>query len=124
MLNVDLDQIEGIAVLEPDGVLTEKDFQSASSLIDPYIERAGKLNGIIIHVQSFPGWDSFSALLTHLKFIRDHHEKVSFVALATDSPIGRFAENVASHFVSAEIKEFPFNELENARKWILAGSTK
>ncbi len=124
MLNVGLNQVEGIAILVPDGELTEEDFQSAANLIDPYIEKAGKLNGIIIHVKSFPGWDSFSALVSHLKFIRDHHEKVSFVALATDSPIGKFAEIVASHFVNAEIKEFSFNELENAKKWILAGNTQ
>ncbi len=124
MLNVGLNQVEGIAILVPDGELTEEDFQSAANLIDPYIETAGKLNGIIIHVKSFPGWDSFSALVSHLKFIRDHHEKVSFVALATDSPIGKFAEIVASHFVNAEIKEFSFNELENAKKWILEGNTK
>lgn len=119
MLNVHLNEIEGIAVLEPDGELSEKDFQSAASLIDPYIEKAGKLNGIIIHVKSFPGWDSFSALISHLKFIKAHHEKVAHVAFATDSPIGKFAEQVASHFVRAEIKNFSFRELENAKQWIL-----
>jgi len=121
MLNVDLNEVEGIAILEPDGELSESDFKSAAKIIDPYIEKFGKLNGIVIHVRSFPGWDSFSSLITHLKFIKEHHKKVSRVAFATDSPIGSFAENFASHFVNAEIRNFSFSELEASKKWILGG---
>ena len=124
MLAVNLNEIDGIAILEPDGELSEKDFQSAAEIIDPFIEKSGKLNGIIIHVKSFPGWDSFSALISHLKFIKEHHNKVSHVALVSDSPIGGFAEHVASHFVNAQIRSFPFNELENSKKWILGGDNE
>ena len=119
MLKIELDEVEGIAILEPDGELSESDFISASKIIDPYIESVGELRGIIIHVQSFPGWDSFSSLIAHLKFVREHHKKVSRIAFATDSPIGSFAENIASHFVNAEIKNFEFSELETSRKWVL-----
>ena len=118
MLTVNLDEIKGIAILEPDGELSENDFKYVAKIIDPYIEKSGKLNGIIIHVKSFPGWDSFSALITHLKFIKEHHKMVSNVAFVTDSPIGAFAEHVASHFINAEIKSFSFSELENSVKWI------
>lgn len=88
MLTVNLDEIDGIAILEPDGELSETDFISASKIIDPYIEKSGKLNGLIIHVKSFPGWDSFSALLTHLSFVKDHHKKVAYIAFVTESPLG------------------------------------
>jgi len=118
MLTVNLNEIDGIAILEPDGALSKEDFISAAEIIDPYIEKSGKLNGVIIHVKSFPGWDSFSALITHLKFIGEHHKKVSHVAFVTDSPIGGFSEHVASHFVKAQIKNFSYDELENARMWI------
>jgi hypothetical protein len=118
MLTVNLNEIEGIAILEPDSELSEADFISAAKIIDPYIEKFGKLSGIIIHVKSFPGWDSFSALIRHLKFVKEHHKKVSHVAFVTDSPIGGIAEHVASHFVSAKIKSFTFSELEEARRWI------
>ena len=119
MLNVNLNEMDGIAILEPDSKLSEADFKSAAKIIDLYIEKSGKLNGIIIHVKSFPGWDSFSTLLSHLRFIKEHHKKVSHVALATDSPIGGFAQHVASHFISAKIKSFPFSELEQAKEWII-----
>ena len=118
MLTVKLNEIEGIAILEPDGALSEEDFKSAAAIIDPYIEASGKLNGIVVHVKTFPGWDSFSALITHLKFIKEHHKKVSHVSFVTNSPVGAFAEHVASHFINAEIKSFSFSELENSVKWI------
>lgn len=119
MLIVQFDEEKGIAILEPDGALTEEDFKSAAKKIDPYLEHSGKLNGVLIHVASFPGWDTFAALITHLKFIKDHHQKVYRIAFVTDSPIGHFAEKIGSHFVQAEVKDFPFNELEQARNWIL-----
>ncbi len=122
MLSVKIDEINGIAILEPDGALSENDFKSAATTIDPWIEKNSRLNGLIIHVEQFPGWDSFSALSSHLKFVKEHHKKISRVAFSTDSVIGNLAETIGKHFVQAEIKAFSFKELESARAWI-AGKT-
>ena len=119
MLNVKLDEVEGIVILEPNGELSKNDFTSAAEIIDPYIEKNGELKGIIIHVKSFPRWDSFSSLVAHLKFVKDHHKKVSRIAFATDSSLGTVAENIASHFVNAELKSFGFSELDSCKNWIL-----
>ena len=118
MLNVNLDTKTGIAVIEPIGQLKKEDFINASKLIDPYIEKNGKLNGIIIHTKSFPGWDSFCAMVKHMEFVKDHHKKVTHVAMVTDSKIGSAAEHIAGHFVKAEVKHFPFNEMNEAKTWI------
>ena len=119
MLNVTLDEAEGIAILEPVGNWSAIDFESASNIIDPHIEKSGKLNGIIIHAESCPGWDSFSVLLEHLKFINEHHEKIFHVAIAMDTPIDGLAKYVANHFVNAQIRSFSFDELEKSKNWIL-----
>ncbi len=118
MLSVEIDEVNGIAILEPDGALSKGDFELAAKIIDPYINKAGRLNGLIIHTKSFPGWDSFAALSSHLRFVKDHHRKISRVAISTDSVIGHFAEAVAGHFVNAEIKLFSFQELEQAKNWV------
>ncbi|MCP4098273.1 MAG: STAS/SEC14 domain-containing protein [Planctomycetaceae bacterium] len=123
MLNVSLDSSVGIATLEPEGELTASDFSAAADVIDPFLEKMGELKGIIIYTKSFPSWHSFSSLVAHLKFIREHHKKVTRVAFVTDSPIGNIAEHVTSHFVSAEIKSFEFCDLASGKKWIL-GETK
>ena len=119
MLNVELDEVNGIATLSPNSALSEKDFESASSLIDPYIEKYGSLKGLIINTKTFPGWESLGSLIKHFKFVKEHHKKVSHVALVTDSILGDFGEKIADHFVSAEIKHFPFDDLNNAQSWIL-----
>jgi len=118
MLNVQLNEKESIVTLIPDGALSENDFQLATTIIDPFIEKSGKLNGIIIYVETFPGWDSFAALSTHLKFVNEHHKKVSCVAFVTNSLLGGLAEHIASHFVSAQVKSFSFNALDDAKEWI------
>ena len=119
MLKVDLSEEESIATLEPSGSLSEDDFQRVTKVIDSFIQKSGKLNGIVIYTKSFPGWDSFGALLKHLKFIKEHHKKVSHVAFVTDSVVGEFAKHVGSHFVNAQVNNFSFNQLEDAKRWIL-----
>jgi len=118
MLSVQIDKEHGIALLEPSGPLSKDDFAAAARIIDPFIEETGRLNGLIIHTKSFPGWDSFAALSSHLSFVQGHHKKISRVAFSTDSIIGNIAEAVASHFVNAEIKLFSYEELEQAKSWV------
>ncbi len=124
MLDVQLNQGDAIAILAPKGALSKEDFIEASNIIDPYIETSGPLNGLIIYVKAFPGWDSFSALVTHLKFVNDHHEEIVRLAFVTDSVLGKFAEHIANHFVKAEVQSFSFDKLEEAQQWILHGSVE
>ena len=124
MFNIILDEQHGIAIFEPDEKLSESDFKLAVDKIDPYINKSGKLNGLIIATKAFPGWESFAALLSHLSFVKDHHKSILFVAFVTDSPIGNLAERVANHFVSAQIKSFGYSELEAAKSWIINGGSE
>lgn len=119
MLKITIHEDDAIAVLEPDSALSRKDFEIAAGMIDPMIERCGKLNGIIIHTKEFPGWDSFAAMLTHLKFVREHHTKIKRVAMVTDSILADLAPVVSGHFVAAEVKHFGFNAFKEARLWVL-----
>ena len=124
MLQVTLYEKDSIAILEPKEALTEEDFLQVRKTIDSFIEKGGALNGIIIYLKTFPWWDSFKAFVKHLKFIKDHHKKVSHVAFVTDSIVGEFAEHIGSHFVSAEVKNFSFDELEDANRWIKGSNEK
>ncbi len=118
MLNINLNKDDGIVLLEPNGTLSAEDFKNAAKIVDPYLEKSGRLNGVLIHTKSFPGWNSFGALLKHLSFVKNHHKKINCVALVTDSALGEFAEHVASHFVSAEIKHFDYDDMDDAKDWI------
>lgn len=124
MLSIEMDRESAIAVLQLHGELREKDFDTISNIIDPYIEEHGKLNGLIINTKDFPGWESFGALIKHFKFVKDHQKKITHVALVTDSAIVDFAEKFAKYFISAEVKHFDFSDFTQAEDWILGHETK
>ena len=119
MLTVNLDTKNSIAILEPHGALCKSDFISVAKTINTYIDKNGKLDGIIIYTKDFPGWNSFSALISHLKFVNEHHKKISFLAFVTDSIVGDFVEHIGDYFVHAKVKNFDFDEFDKAKKWIV-----
>lgn len=123
MLHIDLDKEAGLAIVQPEGPLSEGDFDAVASVIDPHLEGNGKLNGLIICTKDFPGWSSFGAMLKHFKFVKDHQHKLSHIALVTDSAIGDLAEKVAGHFISADVRHFPYSQVADARSWILDAKT-
>lgn len=118
-LDINLDPKSAIVTLHPKDRLSKEDFIRASGLIDPFIQEVGKLNGLIIETKLFPGWDSFVALFSHLKFVKEHHKQVKKIAFVTNSILGEGAEKIGSHFIAAEVKRFTFTELEEAKEWIL-----
>lgn len=118
MISAKIDEQKGIALLEPNGPLSVSDFESVVKAVDPWIEKNGMLKGLIIKTRSFPGWESFGALSSHLTFVKGHHNKIARIALVTDSVLGNIAEKLASHFVNAKIKAFPFNSLDEANSWV------
>ena len=81
----------GVLVLEPKSALSAEDFREISSTIDPYIREKGKLVGLLIEAPSFPGWDSFGALIDHFKFVYDHHRNIDRIAAFTDSAFLKIA---------------------------------
>jgi hypothetical protein len=122
MIAHELDTEHSILYVRPKSALAAKDFAKLASAVDPHIEAAGGLAGLVIEAPSFPGWEGLGALVAHMRFVRDHHRRIKKVAVVTDSALGDVAEHLAAHFVSAEIKHFPSGEVEAARQWILSGA--
>jgi hypothetical protein len=118
MIDLKFDSDAGIAVVTPSAPLAKQDFMSLAEKVDPYIEKEGQLNGLIIHVESFPGWEDFGGLISHLKFVREHHKKILKVAVVSESSFLSIMPMIADHFVSAEIQHFPFADLQKAISWI------
>ena len=122
MIDYNLDAAHSILYMLPTSALAAEDFVKIAEAVDPHIEATGGLAGVIIEVPEFTGWDSFGALVAHFRLIRDHHKYVSKVAVVTDSALVKLIESLASHFVSAEVRQFPWGETEVATQWILGGS--
>jgi SpoIIAA-like len=120
MIEHSLDTTHSILYLRPRSALKEDDFVELARTVDPYIQGTGGLAGLIVEAPTFPGWDSFGAMMSHLRFVRDHHKHIRKIGLVTDSALGDIAEHLASHFVSAEIRHFAAGDLEAAQRWIAA----
>ena len=76
MIEYDLDSEHSILEVRPKSALDKNDFVELAKAVDPQIEAKGDLAGLIISAPSFPGWDSFGAMVTHFRFVRDHHKHV------------------------------------------------
>ena len=118
MIHIKLDEDAGIVTVTPSAPLKEQDFTLLSSEVDPYIEKEGKLNGLIIQIESFPGWEDFAGLISHLKFVREHHKKIEKVAAVTDGKIVSIMPKIVDHFVNAKVKYFPYESYNEALSWV------
>ena len=72
----------------------------------------------MIYVESFPGWDSFAALVSHIRFVKDHNKRIQRVAAVTDSGFLSTIPKIAGHFVRAKIQHFPYQDKDAAMQWL------
>ena len=120
MLDYELHRAEGILILKPGGPLESTDFEKLARDVDPFIVEKGKLNGLMIYVKSFPGWDNFAAFLSHMKFVKNHHQKVKKIAAVTGGGFLSIMPQVANHFIRAEVRHFDYGDRDAALKWLKA----
>lgn len=118
MLNSELLKEDGILIVSPQEALQSSDFEQLAESIDPYIEDNSSLNGLMIYTESFPGRDNFAGLVSHIKFVKNHHKYIKKIAAVTDTDIAKVFPKIASHFVDAEIKHFDFTDKDEAMAWL------
>ncbi|MGB5810224.1 MAG: STAS/SEC14 domain-containing protein [Polyangiales bacterium] len=108
----------GVLVLEPKGELEAGDFERVAAEVDPYISEVGGLRGLMIVAEHFPGWDDFSALTSHLRFVREHHRKIRKIAFVTDDRLLSVLPRISAQFLVAESRAFPMAERDEALLWV------
>jgi hypothetical protein len=121
MMRFELLRDRRILLLAPGGPLATADFEQLAKEIDPFIAAHGRLVGVLIHAKSFPGWESFGALVSHLKFVAGHHRQIERIAAVTDSGFLKIAPRIAGHFVQAEIRQFDYRDKDRALAWLETG---
>jgi len=112
-----LDESSGVVKVEINAPLSSENFEILAHTVDSWIERGGKLNGVVIHAKKFPGWENLGSLLKHIEFVKNHHRKIPKVALCLDGAIPSLATHLAKHFVEAEVKHFDYDKLDEALAW-------
>jgi len=119
MIEFKLDSENLILYIKPLKRLDEKDFEEIAAEIDPIILAQGSLEGIIIETDSFPFWKNISSMLEHFKFVKNHHKKISKIALVTDSHLIEFSKMFVQSFVQPKLQQFPSGQVKMAKEWIL-----
>jgi len=107
----------GIIVVEVTERLRAGDFDALANTADEWIRTHGDLQGVVVHSREFPGWENLRSLVRHVQFLRRHRRKVRKFALVTDAKHADAAPSVAEHLMSAEVKHFPYADLERAIEW-------
>ena len=120
-LSFELIKDEKVLILEPKGELEAADFERLSQNVDPFIDEAGGLNGLLIVAEHFPGWDDFAALSSHIRFVREHHSKIKRVGFVTADRILSAVPKFSSRFVEAEVESFPMDQRDAALLWVAQG---
>ena len=108
----------GVLCVMPQSRLEAEDFEALAQQVDPEIEREGVLRGLLIHTETFPGWEDLRALFSHIRFVRDHQAHIERVAFAADGAVATVLPHLADHFIHAEIRHFPFADHDAALTWL------
>jgi len=118
MITVHDDRDHNAILIEPQEELSRDDFADLTKRFDAYVGHFDDIPNLIIHAPSFPGWDSFGAMTRHMEFIEDHHKLIRKIAIVSDSTSLRILPALADHFVSAKVRHFPEEQLDDAREWV------
>ncbi len=73
----------------------------------------------MVHTQFLPGWTDFAALISHLKFVKDHHSKIEKVAAVSDSGFLRNTERCQSFCENAAQALQLYDDKDKALEWLV-----
>jgi SpoIIAA-like len=118
MTHFELLRDRGILVVTAHDPLEKAYFEQLAKEVDPFIASNGKLSGVMICAEAFPGWENFEAFVSHVKFVADHHRQIERVAAVSDSTLLKIMPRIAGLFVQAEVRHFDSQDKKLALAWL------
>ncbi len=118
MLDHQLVHDMGIFMLSPSGPLETTDIEDFARRVDPYIEKNGSLKGMIVYIERFKGWKNIASFTSHVRFIKNHHQRVEKVATISDSKLLSALQSIAGLFVNPQVQHFTPGEEGAAIEWL------
>lgn len=122
MLVIDEDGPRGCIVVTSAGVLTRKDLD----LLDQWVAgavSAGRKPNMLICADGFPTWTDLATLTRHVRFIRRRHHAIGRIAIVSDARGMALAPRLGRWLVSADVRQFSTDRLDEAQQWLGAGTT-
>lgn len=120
MLEIKIDAEDKLVTVHPTGALSKEDFSELTAKVNDFINTHDVVPNLLIVAKSFPYWDSFAAMLAHAEFVKGHQKVVRKVAIVGDGFAFSVLPSFADHFVSAKVRHFAGDKMEQARQWAIA----
>ena len=120
MIELELDKVTGVAKIKLIFPLEKKNFSKIVKIIDSYIKDNGNLKGLIIYSEHFPRWKNFKAILSHVKFVENHHKNIRKIAAITHSQVLNIVFDLIQPLLKADLRHYDFNKADDALTWILS----
>jgi hypothetical protein len=117
MLSIEIKERKNIVIVTPDGAISATDIDNMAAEINGYINDHDRVPNIVIHTKSIPYWSSFKSVEKHLKFVKNHHEIVSKVAIVSDSKLLWLAKTIVDRFTGAKVRRFTEEAFDDAVAW-------
>lgn len=117
MLLLTEDEAHGCILLESSGALTRRDLDRLDRRVGEQVA-AGRRPNLLIRAEGFPTWTDLATLTGHIRFIRRRHRAIGRVALVSDAKGMVAAPRLGHWLVSAEVRRFPADALDDALRWL------
>ena len=106
---------QSVIVVDVDQPLRREDVHQIAAEVDDWLDTHAELPGLVLHAESFPGWENITGLLEHLRFVAGHHGRIQRVALVVDGRGLDLAAGLVSTVLHPEIRRF--DDLDDAVRW-------
>ena len=93
-------------------------FQQITPEVDSFISQHAKIR-LLIDIYGFNGWYNFAALLKHIQFIKDHHQKVERIAVVGARSWQHWVIGVVRMILRPEVRAYDRSQQAEALRWIV-----
>ncbi len=116
MLEYRQDESAGIVEVTVDGMVTQQDLEEVAKNLEGLVARHGKLK-LLKEVRGLPDID-VATFWENAKLGFRHFNDFSHYAIVTDKTWVEPLAKAGAALMSCEVRVFPLEEIEAARKWL------
>jgi hypothetical protein len=99
------------------GKMQSSDIDQLAKIADDLIKKHGKVK-LFINGAKFDGWEDFSTMQKHFRFVQEHHNYVEKLAIITGPWWQNFMLSFAKIFIHPKVKTFQAGEDSAVEKWL------
>jgi hypothetical protein len=122
MATIDIRKEDKIIYAKISGVVSEADFKDTiGPAVEKILEQDNPPDCLFLDAEGFDGWEDLSSFISHMEFIRDHHQYIKKVAVVGIDKWREMVMHIVAMISGVEAKFFPIRQREEAKSWLISG---